>query len=215
MGIINEVRQKVKDAMEQYSETKKRFNDEIVRIEDEITKHNEIIKETRKVLELKVMELEDTTAEERKIEEATVVIKRLTERLELVKRGKRQALASIVPAVKSYLNDKREAVKDEIEAQRDVINRKRAELLKEIQVLFAIDAKAIKLYAELNAIAEENGERVPYGNGSFLEGRIHITDNWAYSGKDSFAAESVTVPYWMVQDAKKGIIPQPLRKYFG
>jgi hypothetical protein len=160
------------------------------------------------------MELEDTTAEERQIEEAATIIKRLTERLELVKRGKRQALASIVPSVKSYLHTKREAVKDEIEAQRDVINRKRAELLKEIKNLYAIDAKAKKLFAELNAIAEENGERVPYGNGSFVEGHIRVSDDWTYSGKDSFAAESVTVPYWMVHDAKNGIIPQPLRKYF-
>lgn len=216
MGIIDDVKQKVKNVMEQYAETKKRFDDEITRIEAEISERNEAVKAARAVIEQKAMELEETTEEERQVEEDADIIKRLTERLELVKRSKRQALASILPAMKSHFEAKREAVKNELEQQIDIINRRRAELLKEVQTLFEIDERARKLYAELNAIKREVGEKAAgYGNGSFVEGRFNMAnDNWGFFGKDKTAAQLLNVPLWMVQDAKNGIIPEPLRKNF-
>jgi small-conductance mechanosensitive channel len=161
------------------------------------------------------MNLEDTTAEECQVEEAAGVLKRLTERLELAMRGKRQALASQVPAIKRFFEEKREAVKVDIENQIEIINRTRAALLKEIQKLYEIDAKAVKLNAELNGIVRENGEKVnEYQTGSLIEGQFYLTDDWVYFGKDTTAEHLLGIPQWMVQDAKRGIIPQPLKKYF-
>ena len=216
MSIINDIKKKVTGAVDQYRDISNRYDEEINRIEGEISALNDGIKQTRATIEEKVMNLDDTTVEEKQIEEAEAIIRRLTARLDIVKRGKRQALASTVPAIKAQLEAKREAVKDEVEKQIDAINRKRAELLKEVQKLYAIDAKAKSLYAEMMAIQQENGEKVPhFGNGSFIKDRgfLPIPEAWRDYGKDKTAERTLAVTQWMIEDAGNGKFPESLKKY--
>ncbi|MDQ1913283.1 hypothetical protein RAC89_23075 [Paenibacillus sp. GD4] len=214
MKLIDEIKAKVTNKVEAYQEIKNRFDAEINRLESEIMAINDAIKATRAIIEEKAMNLEDTSAEEKQIEDATKLIAKLAERLELIKRGKRQALASHVPAVKRHIDEKREEVKKEIEKQVEVIHKLRATLLMEIQKLYEINHKAIALYSEYLTIAEENGENViGTDTGSIVGGRFHSNDNYAYFGKDITALKLLTVPQWMVQDAKEGNIPITLKKY--
>lgn len=168
---------------------------------------------------LGITPFKDEAKLEKAIEETRLSIGKMNEKIDIVKRGKKQAIVNKIPFVKSYTEQARADIDREWNEGMEDINRIKAEFILRVAALSEIAKKADKLFAEHNALIEEVADpNVNLRNTGELQGSYKDAFSMPWNPNDAWGTAklrvALSVPDWACKNAYTGLhIPGWIKHY--
>lgn len=146
-------------------------------------------------------------------------IEKVAHKMDIVKRGKRQALTNKIPFLKEIRDREREEVDREWEEGIEQIQRIKAEFLLAMSALGETSKKGQKVFAEYTALmAEADPESreakvgMTYSSYRSIDS-LPFNPNPSYFGKEKALEQGFLVAEWASKDAYFGNLPQWVTHY--
>lgn len=211
MKLFNEIKAK-----------KAKYNERLQVLENELqeaqTKKAELEKEYAEGLEAEAMggaAFKNEVTLRKQLDEVNVQISKLPAMIDIVQRGKTQAVADSVPLLRELRTKQKESIENEWNDELIELKKAKAEYLLRLHALGEIRRKGQKVNSDVVALLEEADAAThsDYFNGFQSFESLPISPNAAYFGSEKALFMGFDVPAYAVTDSLNDRLPNWVKHY--
>lgn len=141
-------------------------------------------------------------------------IEAIDNKIEIVRRGKRQAMANQVPVIREIRDNQKSKVEKEWNEAIESMQKAKAEFLLSIVALSEVQQKGNKVYSDAySLITEANPETNERAKVYEPFEELPMNPNPSYFGHDVALRKAFSIPSWAVRDTFKGDVPSWVYHY--